>query len=62
MQHKWQKIKGKKGIESTTFAYKCDGWKRERKFVAIRKELDPTTNVQTLFPIPKYEFFAMLQI
>ena len=58
MQQKWQKIKGKEGIESTIFTYKCNGWKRERQFVAIRKQLDPTTNIETLFPIPEYEFFC----
>jgi len=58
MQQKWQKIKGKKGMESTTFSYKCHGWKKKRQFVAIRKELDPTTSLHTLFPIPKYEFFC----
>lgn len=58
MQQKWQKVKGKKGIESTEFSYQCHGWKKERRLVAIRTEVDLTTETQTLFPIPQYEFFC----
>ena len=58
MQQKWQKVKGKTGIESRTFTYKCHAWKKERQFVAIRKKIDPKTNLKTLFPIPEYEFFC----
>lgn len=58
MSQKWKKVSGKKGIESTEFTYKCDGWKKERRLVAIRKEIDLTTETQTLFPIPQYEFFC----
>lgn len=58
MQQEWRKVKGKKGIESTTFTYKCHGWKKERQFVAIRKKLDITTPIKTLFPIPEYAFFC----
>jgi len=56
MQQKWQKVKGKKGIESTEFEYKCEGWKRVRRFVAIRKLVESSTTVETLFPLPQYEF------
>lgn len=58
MQQKWQKVKGLKGIESTEFSYKCHGWKKERRLVAIRAEIDLTTETKTLFPIPQYEFFC----
>jgi hypothetical protein len=58
MQQKWQKVKGKKGIESTEFVYQCHGWKKARRLVAIRKEVDLTTVTQTLFPLPQYEFFC----
>lgn len=61
MSQKWQKVKGKKGIESTDFTYKCDSWKKERRLVAIRKEIDLTTENRTLFPVPQYDFF-MYQI
>jgi len=58
MQQKWQKVKGLKGIESTEFSYKCQGWKKERRLVAIRSEIDSTCETKTLFPIPQYEFFC----
>jgi hypothetical protein len=58
MQQKWQKVKGKKGIESTEFSSKCHSWKKERRLVAIRTEIDLTTEIKTLFPIPQYEFFC----
>jgi len=58
MQQKWQKVKNQKGIESTEFEYKCEGWKRDRRFVAIRKLVESSTTVETLFPLPQYEFFG----
>jgi len=58
MSQKWKKVTGKKGIESTEFTYKCQGWKKERRLVAIRKKIDLTTETKTLFPIPQYEFFC----
>jgi hypothetical protein len=58
MQQKWHKVKGKNGIESTEFFYKCHGWKKERRLVAIRKEIDLTCETKTLFPLPQYEFFC----
>ncbi len=57
MQQKWKKVKGKNGIESTEFLYKCVRWKKGRRFVAIRKVVDVTT-MPTLFPLPQYEFFC----
>jgi hypothetical protein len=58
MSQKWQKVRGKKGIESCEFTYKCYGWKTERRLVAIRKEVDLATETRTLFPLPQYEFFC----
>jgi len=55
MSKKWKKVSGKKGIESTEFTYKTVG---KRRLVAIRKEIDLTTETQTLFPIPQYEYFC----
>ena len=57
MPQKWQFVKGKKGIESTEFSYKCQGFQYERRLVAIRSEIDSTSEAKTLFPIPQYEFF-----
>lgn len=58
MQQKWQKAKGRPDIETSEFIYQCSGWKKARKFVAIRKLIDNTTNIDTLFPLPQYEFFC----
>ena len=58
MSQKWQKVKGKKGIESTEFFYQCHGWKKERRLVAIRKRVEVDSLEQTLFPLPQYEFFC----
>ena len=56
MKQDWKKVKGQKGVESTEFFYQCHGWKKERRFVAIRRIVD---NVEeTLFPLPQYEFFC----
>jgi hypothetical protein len=57
MKPDWKKVKGQKGIESTKFFYQCQGWKKERQFVAIRRLVDDKIE-QTLFPIPQYEFFC----
>jgi len=58
MQQNWKKVKGQKGVESTEFVYQCEGWKKARRFVAIRSEIDSTTETKTLFPTPRYEFFG----
>jgi hypothetical protein len=58
MSQNWQKVKGQPGIESTEFVYQCHGWKKARRFVAIRKEVELTTETRTLFPVPQYEFFC----
>ena len=57
MQQSWGKVKKKPDIEAAQFMHKCRGWKRERKFVAIRKLVGIETE-NVLFPLPKYEFFC----
>ena len=57
MQQTWRKVRGQKGVEMTEFLHKCSGWKKPRRFVAIRVLVGVETN-GTLFPIPKYEFFC----
>ena len=54
-QQKWRKIKNRPGIESTEFKYKCGGWKRERRFVAIR-QITYSESEDSLFPEPKIEY------
>ena len=34
---KWRKIRNRPGFESTEFEFKCRGWKKARRFVAIRE-------------------------
>jgi len=58
MQQNWTKVRGKKGVESTEFVYQCNGLQKERRFVAIRFEIEVKTETKTLFPIPQYEFFC----
>lgn len=57
MQQTWRKAKNRPGIETTEFTHQCHGWKKPRKFVAVRRLIDPGTK-GTLFPIPQYEFFC----
>ncbi len=52
---KWRKLKSRPGFESTEFQYKCSGWKRPRRFVAVR-EIIMTESDDCLFPEPKIEY------
>lgn len=52
---KWRKIKSRPEFESTEFQYKCSGWQRSRRFVAVR-EIIMTESDDCLFPEPKIEY------
>ena len=52
---KWRKLKSRPGFESTEFQYQCSGWKRSRRFVAVR-EITMTESDDCLFPEPKIEY------
>jgi len=52
---KWHKIKNKPGFEKTQFTYKCVGWKRARRFVAVR-QITESESGDLLFNIPKIEY------
>lgn len=56
-RQEWQKVKNQPGIEAAKFKHKCHGWKRERRFVAIRKLVELKTE-GLFFPLPKYEYFC----
>lgn len=57
MQQSWRKAKNQPGTETAEFVYQCHGWRRARRFVAIRVLIkNETENV--LFPLPRYEFFC----
>jgi hypothetical protein len=54
-KQKWQKINNKPGFEKTQFTYKCTGWAKERRFMAIRKVKEYESD-DVLFDIPKIEY------
>jgi Transposase DDE domain. len=53
----WTREKGKTGIETAEFMHKCHSWKKERRFVAVRKLVSVQTE-GVFFPVPQYEFFC----
>ena len=57
MRQSWRKARNKPGIETTEFMYSCQGWKKARRFVAIRVLVENETE-NVLFPMPRYEFFC----
>jgi hypothetical protein len=56
MARKWRKSR-RTNIETAEFMYQCAGWKRPRKFVAVRELLRVETE-GLLFPKPHYQFFC----
>ena len=52
---KWHKVKNKPGFEKTQFMFKCQKWKKERKFVAIR-QIKLIETEDAIFPEPKIEY------
>lgn len=57
MQQSWRKAQTQFGIETAEFMYQCYGWRRARRFVAIRVLVENETE-NVLFPMPEYEFFC----
>jgi hypothetical protein len=53
----WRKAKNKPGVETAQFIYKCLEWKKERRFVAVRKLIAEDTE-GLLYPMPQYEQFC----
>lgn len=54
---KWRKARNNPGFETAEFFYQCAGWKRPRRFVAVRRCI----SIQTegfLFPEVKYDYFC----
>jgi hypothetical protein len=52
---KWRKIKSRPEFQSTEFQYKCSGWQRSRRFVAVR-EISMTESDDCLFTESKIEY------
>jgi hypothetical protein len=57
LSQQWEAIIGMPGWEMADFQHKCAGWKRARKFVAIRRLIKETREGQ-LFPKKEYETFC----
>ena len=51
----WQKVKNRPGIWKTEFTHKCSGWKRARRFVAIRQVKEYESD-DVLFHTRKIEY------
>jgi len=56
---KWRKARNSDIYETVSFKYKCKGWKRARRFVAIRtlKKVDSKGN---LFTLKEYEYHCFV--
>lgn len=57
----WRKAKNKPGYETAEFTYACTGWKKPRRFVAVREVIESQANPNSLFPdIPNvaYDYFC----
>lgn len=57
---KWRKIANRPGFESTEFEYKCKGWKKARRFVAVREATISEVEGDLLFDLTKvqYDYFC----
>jgi hypothetical protein len=53
----WEIIPGMSGYKMADFRYKCAGWKKERRFVAIR-HIKKTDKKDRLFETNQYEYFC----
>lgn len=53
----WNSMRRRPGWEVAEFEYRCHGWKRARRFVAVRWLVQENTE-GLLFPQPQYEFFC----
>jgi len=58
----WRRAKNKPGYETTEFTHACAGWKRSRRFVAIREVTEVETDDNSLFlgmpPNVAYDYFC----
>lgn len=54
---KWRKARNNPGYETTEFDHKCKGWKKHRRFVAVRELINIKTD-GLLFPEYVYQYFC----
>ncbi|MGO9572066.1 MAG: IS1380 family transposase [Desulfomonilaceae bacterium] len=54
----WEKARGQEGLWTAEFFYTVDGWKRSRRFVAVRRLVGILTPEKdgVLFPVPEYRY------
>lgn len=54
----WRKVAGEEGLWTTEFEYKVGGWKKPRRFVAVRRLVGMETREKdgVLFDIPEYSY------
>jgi hypothetical protein len=54
----WQKVRGEEGLWTAEFNHTVDGWKRSRRFVAVRRLVGILTPEKdgVLFPVPEYSY------
>jgi hypothetical protein len=57
MAQAWRPLRRRPGWEGTEFEYACQGWKRARRFVALRRLVREDSEGR-LFSQPQYEFFC----
>lgn len=53
----WSPVKNQPGVEAAVFMHQCHGWKKARRFVAIRKLVEIKTE-GLLFPMLEYDYFC----
>jgi len=53
----WAKVKNQPGVDATEFVYQCHGWKKARRFVAVRKLVSVETE-GLLIPKLTYDYFC----
>jgi len=53
----WKPVRHMPGFECTEFMHCCSGWRKSRRFVAVR-ELTGVVTEGLLFPKPKYDYFC----
>lgn len=54
---KWREIRNMPGFEAAAFMYRCTGWSKPRRFVAVRV-LTGIITEGLLFPKPNYDYFC----
>jgi len=58
-RQEWRLVSGQPGWEQCEFMYACSGWRRARRFVAVRRERQDGESAQMkLLKIKSYDYFC----